>query len=93
MSPPFALRIVTSSDSDTGISCNTKSNATFSDAPVALSGSGLTGSAPRRRTACGGGQAARFSLAIAALTRGMTCSAMSCIERLASFGSTQSMPA
>ena len=26
----------------------------------------------------------------ASLTRGMTCSAMSCIERFASFGSTQS---
>ena len=32
-------------------------------------------------------------LPIAALTRGITCSAISCIERLASCGSTQSMPA
>ena len=39
---------------------------------------------------------ARFpplSLAIAAFTRGITCSAMSCIERFSSLGSTQSMPA
>src|SRR6185436_4928983 len=39
---------------------------------------------------------ARFpplSLAIAAFTRGMTCSAISCIERFSSLGSTQSMPA
>jgi hypothetical protein len=34
-----------------------------------------------------------FSFAIAALTRGITSSAMSCIERLASFSSVQSMPA
>ena len=32
-------------------------------------------------------------LPIAAFTRGITCSAISCIERLASAGSTQSRPA
>jgi len=37
--------------------------------------------------------AALALLPIAALTRGMTSSAISCIERLASVGSTQSMPA
>ena len=36
---------------------------------------------------------AAADLPIVALTRGITCSAMSCIERLASAGSTQSMPA
>jgi len=37
--------------------------------------------------------AALAVLPIAALTRGITSSAISCIERLASVGSTQSMPA
>ena len=36
---------------------------------------------------------AAAALPIAALTRGMTSSAINCIERLASAGSTQSMPA
>ena len=38
-------------------------------------------------------QAAAADLPIAAFTRGMTSSAINCIERLASAGSTQSMPA
>jgi hypothetical protein len=33
------------------------------------------------------------SARMAALTRGMTCSALSCMERLASSGDTQSIPA
>jgi hypothetical protein len=37
--------------------------------------------------------AAAADLPIAALTRGMTSSAINCIERLLSAGSTQSMPA
>ncbi len=37
--------------------------------------------------------AATADLPIAALTRGMTSSAINCIERLLSAGSTQSMPA
>jgi hypothetical protein len=38
-------------------------------------------------------QAAAADLAIAAFTRGMTSSAINCMERLLSAGSTQSMPA
>jgi hypothetical protein len=53
--------------------------------------------APDRRSgfavACPGHDYAAADLPIAAFTRGITCSAISCIERLASAGSTQSMPA
>jgi hypothetical protein len=40
-----------------------------------------------------GDHAAAADLPIAALTRGMTSSAINCMERLFSAGSTQSMPA
>ena len=48
---------------------------------------------PAMTTWAGIDHAAAADLPIAAFTRGMTSSAINCIERLLSAGSTQSMPA
>ena len=76
--------------------------ASANGASVMATAAGRTGDTPAnsgqpsplaRRSANVHSAALAADLPIAALTRGITCSAISCIERLASAGSTQSMPA